>query len=102
MTPPITRAREKIMLAMLKAKHPFSSQRSVAIAAGLVDADTLRNSARMRVGQRAIVRLVKAGLVRQSISSAEFTTVEMLLLRNLRNVVHESLRIFSDEISMTN
>jgi hypothetical protein len=69
MTAPITHARERIITAMLRAGRVFTSQRQIAIAAGLIDETTPRSSARMRVGQRAVCRLVQAGLIRQNIDS---------------------------------
>ena len=56
----------------------FSSQRAIAIAAGLVDETTPRNDARMRVAQRAIVRLVRAGLIHQRINSSKTENVYRL------------------------
>jgi hypothetical protein len=66
MTRPLTHVRARIVVTMMRAKAPFTSQRDIAVAAGLVDEPVERNSAKLRLAQRAVVRLIKEGLIRQS------------------------------------
>ena len=68
MTRPLTHVTEKILHAMLKERR-FSSMRDIAVSAGLIHEPINRNSASLRLAQRAVGRLVKRGLIRQHIDS---------------------------------
>lgn len=59
------------MLAMLKGERRFTSMRDIAVSAGLATEPVQRNSAKLRLAQRAVGRLIRRGLIKQHITSAK-------------------------------
>ena len=77
MTRPLSYVRERIILALMREGR-FPTQRDLCVAAGLIKEPLSRNESSLRIAQRTVQRLIKAGIIKATTSPQKVDNVYVL------------------------